>query len=457
MTTNKEKLHKIWLEEHEKADFNKAEAFRRAGVSEREGRRYCKEWETGISSYIQKKGGGDGGSSESVKKSFGQDTGCIELNSYTICDKDDALRIAKIDLDKWEIIKYTFNSWQVTLKLRKEVGADDDGKPIYEDVPDTKTNYQHKFDLKTKVPHPFEIAIRELIKEIPKFEVPKAPKFTAPSGIAGEIALLDAHIAKMAWAAETGRRDYDLKIAARDYLNACAKNLSWIEPYKPEKIFYILGQDYMHVENYSGTTPKGGNVLDVDNRLPKIIQTAIEVQLKCIRMCRTVAPVEVIWVPGNHDEHASLWLACVVDQAFQDDEHVDVDLSPMKRKARRWGSLVVGWAHDIHNKFPSWNNELAQAFPDLWGMDKEGTVSKFREWHCGHKHKKMETKMHPILTQGGVLIRQLTALSPIDAWHFENLFTDAVPGGESLIWSKDHGVIANFTAWSDDPIKTESS
>jgi len=46
------------------------------------------------------------------------------------------------------------------------------------------------------------------------------------------------------------------------------------------------------------------------------------------------------------------------------------------------------------------------------------------------------------------LLRQLTALSPIDAWHFENLFTDAVPGGEAFVWSKEHGVIANFTAWT---------
>lgn len=420
----KEKLREIWEKDPR---FNRAKASREIPLDLRMIQRYVKEFETGLPAKSKAHR-----ADKSIKREFGDDHGCIELNSYTICNKDDALRIAQVDLEKWEIAKYTFNSWQVTIK-----GP--------EDQPITKTNYQHKFELKLKIPHPIETAIRDLIKEIPPLAAQKPPKIKSESGIAGEIALVDAHFGKMAWALETGRRDYDLKIASSDYLQACGKNLKWLEPFKPEKIFYVLGNDYMHTENYWGTTPRNNNILDVDSRLPKIIKTAITIQIEAIKACRDVAPTEVIWIPGNHDEHSSLWLACVMEQAFLNDKHVTVDLEPAKRKARLWGSLLVGWAHDIHKKYPTWNNELAQAFPDLWGQ------STFREWHCGHKHKKMETKMHPTITQGGVLIRQLTALSPIDAWHFENLFTDALPGGESFLWSKKNGVIANFTAWSDTP------
>jgi len=432
--TKKEQLRERW---QTNPKFNRHKASREIPMDLRTIQRYIKEFELGVPADSQR-----GTGSEGIKKHFTTENGCIELNSYTICDKDDALRIAKIDLDRWKIEKYTFNSWQVSMKVRQITG---------EDTTETKTNYQHKFDLKLKIPHPLETAITELIKEIPAIASKKPPKYMAESGVAGEIALVDAHFGKFAWALETGRRDYDLKIASDDYYQACAKNLDWLKPFKPEKIFYVLGNDYMHTENYWGTTPRGGNVLDVDSRLPKIIKTAIAIQIACIKMCRDVAPTEVIWIPGNHDEHSSLWLACVVEQAFNNDEFVTVDISPEKRKARLWGSLLVGWAHDIHSKYPSWNNELAQEFPELWGQ------STFREWHCGHKHKKMETKMHPVITQGGVLIRQLTALTPIDAWHYENMFTDAVPGGESLLWSKKNGVIANFTAWSDAPYRKRQS
>jgi len=217
---------------------------------------------------------------------------------------------------------------------------------------------------------------------------------------------------------------------------------TWGSIFKPEKIFFIVGNDLMHSENYQGTTPSGHNILDVDTRLPMLIKAALEINIKAVYRCRSVAPVEVIWIPGNHDPTASLWLCCALEQHFKDDKHVTVDISPCVRKARLWGNLLVGWTHEIVSRHASWVNELAQAFPKEWGK------SVYREWHHGHKHKKNEIKTMPVMTHGGVLCRQLTALSPIDAWHFENLFTDAVPGGEAFLWSKDKGVFSNFIAWT---------
>jgi pyoverdine/dityrosine biosynthesis protein Dit1 len=104
---------------------------------------------------------------------------------------------------------------------------------------------------------------------------------------------------------------------------------------------------------------------------------------------------------------------------------------------------LIGWTHTLVGRHQAWANELAQSFPEYWAK------SIHREWHHGHKHKKGEVKVFPIVTQGGVLMRQLTALSPIDYWHYDNLYTDAVPGGESFVMHKEKGVIANFTAWTD--------
>jgi hypothetical protein len=254
---------------------------------------------------------------------------------------------------------------------------------------------------------------------------------------------MDAHMGKLAWAAETQQRDYDLKISVDDYLYTNRQNLTWVSPFNPSKIFYILGQDLMHTENYEGITPRGKNVLDVDSRLPKIIDAAIDVTIKNIYECRSVAPTEVIWIPGNHDPHSSLWLSKVLEHHFRKDKFVSVDSGPSHRKARLWGKLLVGWCHEIPpSKVAVYANEMAQVFRKEWAQ------AKYVEWHHGHKHKKSEVKTSPTTTHGGVLMRQLTALSPIDFWHYENTFTDAVPGGESFVWHKDLGVIANFTAWT---------
>ena len=91
---------------------------------------------------------------------------------------------------------------------------------------------------------------------------------------------------------------------------------------------------------------------------------------------------------------------------------------------------MVGWTHNANIRQANVVNMLPQFWPELWGK------SKYREWHTGHKHKKMEWKYAPTVSAGGTVIRQLATLSPIDAWHAQEGFVDAIPAGESLIWSK---------------------
>lgn len=384
------------------------------------------------------------GETPGCTKDFKKDSATVEFRTNEhIKDIDTALREQGIDLNLWtveRVVTYD-NAWDVTMKLGDEAG----------DHIEAYTNYQFKIVvfLKRRPDAPIIRAVESIIKKIPQFRFKRPPMFASKTGVAMEIAPLDAHMGKFAWAKETGRRDYDLNNAVSDYLTGIETTLSWGEPFKPEKIFYIVGQDLMHVENFMGVTPKGGNVLDVDSRLPKIFEAAMETVIKSVYLCRSVAETEVIWIPGNHDMHASLFLCMALKQHFRDDGHVVVDTSPIKRKSRLWGNLLVGFTHEIVGKHQSWSNELAQAFPVEWGK------SDFREWHHGHKHKKSEIKTFPTVTQGGVVLRQLTALSPIDAWHFENLFTDAVPGSEAFLWSDKHGVFANFVAWTDNPIKKD--
>lgn len=374
------------------------------------------------------------GRKEELEKGFSDESGFVTTRSWKIKTVEDALEKAEIDLKVWEVERYLINSWEVTMGRT----GSDTGKP------ETYTNWQVKVWLKRKKEDPSLEAIKNIIQTIPTFPYNDPPKFSAPSGICLEIAPVDAHFAKLAWAKETGRRDYDLNIAVRDYQYVIEQNLSYASPFSPEKIILVVGNDLMHVENYEGVTPIGRHVLDVDSRLPKIIEAALETNIKMVYLCRSVAPTEIIWVPGNHDPHASLYLCMMLREHFRNDPYVTVDLTTTKskRKARLWGKLLVGWTHEITGRHSDWANELAQAFPTEWGQ------SVWREWHHGHKHKKNEIKTFPIMTHGGVLCRQLTALSPIDAWHFEGLFTDAVPGGESFLWSKDYGVIANFVAWT---------
>ena len=366
-----------------------------------------------------------------IEREYGPDSAIITTKSLHIQTLEDALDAADVNLEEWEVSRFKVNSWETT------IGAKNTGTG----EPETYTNFQVKVWLIPKIPQPLEVAIRNLIKEIPKFKPPKLKRKIPDTPFALELAMYDAHFGKLAWGKETGQGDYDLEIAEKWFKKAVEENMNYSAPYKISKIFYILGQDLLHVENYMAETPLGGNKLDVDSRLPKIYEVAKRSTLQALYMCRDVAPVEVLWIPGNHDIHASFYLSDVVKEHFRDDKWVEVDNSAPWRKARLWGNLLVGYTHDANIRQANVVNMLPQFWPEEWGK------SKFREWHTGHKHKKNETKYTPTLTVGGVLIRQIPTLSTIDAWHYQHGFVDAVPGGESFLWSKDNGVCAHFTAF----------
>ena len=367
---------------------------------------------------------------------------------------EELLKKAGVDLRIWEVETFEIkdSSWDVTMKnIKKDITYKDGKKKgVDKQTPggDTVTNKQYyiKARLKKRTDY-IEIILPDLIKDIGEYQFTHyIPKHNKGTGIALEMGLLDAHLGKLAWMSETGYRNYDLQISAEDYVYAVDKVLNWSSTEKLEKMFYIVGQDMFHVDNLKNHTTSGEHAMDVDGRLPKVIRKAQSILFESIHRCREVSPVEIIWSPGNHDSLQSLNFCLMLEQYFKDDKFVtvDVDKNPgfTTRKARLWGNLLVGWTHRIVGKENTWGNELAQAFPELWGQ------SKLREWHCGDQHKHKVTKTMPEFTSGGVLIRQLTALSPVDKWHFENVFTDAVPGGEAFLWSKDNGVFTNYTAWT---------
>ena len=378
---------------------------------------------------------------EGIRQEYQNDRGQIDVNSLTIHTLEGALEVAEVDMDKWDVDKYTVNSWQVPMKITESDGD------IRTDTPILRTMYQVKVWLKSKIPDNIEIALNNIARKMPTLRKLKLPAISRPSSTIGEMALVDVHMAKLCWDLETGRRSYDLQIAIDRYLKAVETNLSRMAPFTPDLIYFILGQDLMHIENFEAVTPTARHHLDTDTRLPKVYEAAMETTIEAVLKCRALAPVEVLLIPGNHDMHASIFLAHAMKAYFRKDPHITVDNSPLDRKARLHGNMLVGWAHDASSKQGVWANELAQSFPGLWGQ------SKFREWHTGHKHKKSDTKMKPVDTHGGVLIRQLSALAEIDKWHYDKGFTDAVPGAESFVWSKDAGIVANFMVLSvdDDP------
>jgi len=179
----------------------------------------------------------------------------IDVNSLSINSVEEAVAAAAVDLNEWIETGHQISSSQVTMKLKKKTGEDQKGNPIIEEVPKTVTNWHVKVRFSPNPTRNTHKALNILLPKISKFKFSKfvPVNYGSESGYAGIMALIDAHLGKFAWGKEVGR-DYDLKIAASDYDFCTRQNLSYMDPFRPEKIYYILGQDVMHTENFEGKT-----------------------------------------------------------------------------------------------------------------------------------------------------------------------------------------------------------
>jgi hypothetical protein len=351
----------------------------------------------------------------------------IETKGKDIRTADGAEEYCGVDKDIWKRTKKVINFWDM-------------GK---------NRNWQVKVWLERRSTLDASAAIERLLKRIPNFKYraykPYSIKKTHSSGNLGMICNFDAHIGKLAWDVETGQGDMDIPISVEEFDHVTDTNIERIASYHPEKMIFILGQDLLHYENLEGVTPKGRNILDTDGRLAKLQDVAIDVCVRNILKCRAIAPVEVILVQGNHDQTSSLWLSKVLRAWFRDDEYVTIDCEPRLRKARLWGKTFLGFAHRVPaGKIPAVHAEFSTGLDtkEMWGQ------AEYREILFGDQHKKMQWKVGSQVTHGATLFRQLTALSKIDYWHYENMFTDAVPGGEAFVYNKETGCVANFIEWT---------
>lgn len=243
-----------------------------------------------------------------------------------------------------------------------------------------------------------------------------------------ELPIMDLHLGKLAWRGET-KEDYDLKIAEFLFRKIIIDLLNSIENYnlKIEKIVFPIGQDFFHFDTSTAATTKG-TIMDTDTRWQKLFRKGVQLLAWGIESLRQIAPVEVIYVPGNHDRMLSYFATATVEAYFRNCEHVNVDLSGTPRKYMRYGQVLLGWAHgaDERNRIEGLMQIEAA---DDWGK------SRFREFHIGHIHHE-ETK-----EKNGVIIRNIASVTATDAWHKNMGFVGNVRKAQAFIWNKERGKI----------------
>ena len=368
---------------------------------------------------------------EFTKTEEGDDLAVLSV-SDRIRTVEDALKFGEIDTAVWYVASQEVTSYECPMKIQGREGKAD--KPIVIKL------WRVKLGLKRLVAKPIQEASNALILRMQK-HAPKYPKARYKANKDPhmlEVSVFDAHFGKLAWAPETGQ-NYDLKIAERIFFDAVQSLVADAKGHHIEKVLFPVGQDFLHIDNVQSTTT-GGTPQDSDGRYAKIFEAAVMACVKAIDYLSTVAPVKVIWVPGNHDRTASYHVARTLDAWYRLNKDVAVDRSPTWRKYEAYGPQVIGFTHGDQEKHSS--------LPAIMMHEARKLMSKARslEIHLGHLHKAKETVyVNTDSHSGGVRVRILPSLSGTDQWHYGKGY-DSDRAAEAYLWSKSRGYVAHFSA-----------
>ena len=338
----------------------------------------------------------------------------------------EALERAEVDTVVWKVDRFVINSWEAPSK-DSELGV--------------TTLWQVKIWLVRRAEKPITDGLDILYQRIRDHNpavpaVNRKPVTNDPHLL--EVSLFDHHFGKLGWEPESGT-EYNVKISESVYHNAVEDLLDRTSGYNIEKILFPIGNDFFHVNNWILTTQKG-TPQDHDGRFQKIFEIGCMAAVKAIDRCLTVAPVEMLWVPGNHDPETSWYLARFLYAWYRNVDGVEIDNSPKFRKYKDYGVNLIGFTHGNEEKHRDLPAIMASEVPDLWAQ------AKFRAWHVGHLHKKSQLVHNAGDTYGGVTVSVLPSLSGTDAWHYKKGYVKSNRAAEAYLWHHDDGYAGHFSA-----------
>lgn len=341
----------------------------------------------------------------------------ISIKSYEIRTLEQLLKYTEIDTDVWEVYKSVVNQW----------GSD--SNPCFQ----VKAWLRLKapgLDLKKQI----EIFKADAISHAPKY---KEIKHDIKSDNMLEISCPDLHYGQLSWNKETGRANYDIKTAEQLYINGVSYIILQAKQYTPGRIIFIVGSDFYNVNSLQNTT-LAGTKQDEDTRWQRTFTQGRKMVVKAVDMCREIAPVDLIVIPGNHDFERSFYLGESLSCWYSNCNNVRVFNSPRTRKYAAWGRCLIGFTHGDKEKVDRLPLIMATEQKENWAR------SEYREWHIGHLHHKKSFAWLPVQEENGVRVRIMPSLCARDAWHAESGY-DSIREAVGLIWNKERGNIAQFS------------
>lgn len=329
--------------------------------------------------------------------------GIVELLDGQDITPQAIMEAHKLDPAEWDVVSYKSNFWQAQKKSGKTVVL-----------------YQSKITVR---PRSCGIRLDDIDRYFASkdFSGPSSvkPANFDPDGAVLEVCIPDLHSGLFSWRLETGE-DYDHDIVRERFTDCMSDILIRCQGRKFRKVLFVTLGDLLHVDNAQDTTTKG-TPQQTDGRFSKFFENTLDLLIDCICEFEMVAPVEVVYIAGNHDTITGYTLLKAVEMAFTEHAFVTFDVWPNPRKWRRIGKNLIGWCHgDMQTKRK--NTWLHQEAREEYGQ------TEYAEVHMGHLHSQQT------IDESGCVVRHLPTVCSASAWEHKQGYGSAWRGIVSFVW-----------------------
>lgn len=366
-------------------------------------KRYCREAFQNLSSE----------ETETVKSTKNSEGLSVELRASDIRTEEDLIKFGKIDTDRWEAIELMNEFW----------GNDDN--PHYLIKGKYKPRTGGVF-----TPKEYAEKFKDFVKsvELPTNEIEKY----STTGFLYELDLFDLHFGQQSLLAETGDMEYNPDVAAKMYMDSINYFIQKTHD-TVEKYVIPVGNDFFNVDSHLNTTTRGTPQQESSSFRGTFLK-AEELLIKAINKLSKIAEVEVIIVPGNHDEYRMFYMGEFLKAFFRNTVGVEIDNSLEPRKYFLWGKTLLGFTHG--------NKEKRGFLPLLMAQEKTKEFAKanYHEWHLGHWHSTHDRNFRLSKESQGIMERVLGSLVPLDDFHKDKGYRH-IKQSTCFKYHKEHGPI----------------
>lgn len=284
----------------------------------------------------------------------------------------------------------------------------------------------------------YESVRDELIKEMKRHSPKYKPiKRKRPAG--GHLLVIDpadVHVGKIAVISETGYH-YDIATAVNMVHEGTEGLLQKASGFPIERLMLIVGNDVLHRDNAQNTTTSGTRQ-DVSGMWHEAFIAARKMYVELIERLRTVAPVDVVFNPSNHDYTSGYMLTDALYCWFHSAQDVSFDSDIIHRKYYQYGKNMILTSHGDEAKFADMPLLMASEKPQMWA----DTCHRYGYIH--HKHHKIKHLFLAGKDFPGITMEVMRTPSPSDGWHHRNGYVGAPQAMEGFVHHPQAGRVASL-------------